>query len=474
MATTVVQVTDHCSAPPRFGGMLRSPRLEVLFGKRLDQVAFADVAALVGREEAAEAADLDYKEQVHAKDDQQKVEFCKDVVALANDRGGVLIIGVREDGTRAIPEKVTKVDVTDAEQRRLRDVLLNTAPHPLPVDIKPLEDPGDIGRGVLLVMVERSALAPHALLDTRDKTHHRDGWLRFPIRNGAATRWMLEPEITTRYRQRFAQAGAVADRLNSVEHQAFSDYVSRVLELTADRSYDPLGPRPLPVLTVVLAPELPGFLRINRETFKDFQRAQGGRFLHAPSEMAFDETWLASGWLGGAKGGSATKWYAELHTDGSGVLVFNLNPYPASSNQLENTRAPLGLTMAYLLSALQLLGRHARDRASAFGTAMIRIRLNADIQDTHDAQLSFTDSQGFMAGQSIREAHGDATVFIDDVADDGADLVAAAALLADQAVNGLGLPETGLFTADGRIPVAPWAAHRDVVTWARGAGVVLE
>jgi predicted HTH transcriptional regulator len=172
--------------------MLRSPRLEALFGKRLDQVTFADVEALVGREEAAEAADLDYKEQVHAKDDQQKVEFCKDVVALANDRGGVLIIGVREDGARALPEEVTKVDVSDAEQRRLRDVLLNTAPHPLPVDIKPLEDPDDFGRGVLLVMVERSSLAPHALLDTRDKTHHKDGWLRFPIRNGAATRWMLE------------------------------------------------------------------------------------------------------------------------------------------------------------------------------------------------------------------------------------------------------------------------------------------
>jgi hypothetical protein len=66
--------------------MFRSARLEALFGKRLDQITFADVHALVGREEAAEAADLDYKELVHAKSDEQKVKFCKDVVAMANDR----------------------------------------------------------------------------------------------------------------------------------------------------------------------------------------------------------------------------------------------------------------------------------------------------------------------------------------------------------------------------------------------------
>jgi hypothetical protein len=281
-------------------------------------------------------------------------------------------------------------------------------------------------------------------------------------------------EITTRYRQRFTQARAATDRLNSVEHEAFRDYAGRVLELTANRSYAPLGPRPLPVLTVALAPELPGFLRINRETFNDFGSAQGGRLLHAPGEVAFDETWLASGWLGGAKGGSATMWYAELHTDGSGVLVFNLNPHPDSSRQLEGARAPLALTMAYLLSALRLIGRHARDRASAFGTAVIRVLLKADIQDIHDAELSFIGGQGFVAGESIREAHGEATVFIDDLADDGANLVAAAALLADQAANGLGLPETDLFTADGRIPAAPWAAHPDVVTWARGAGILLK
>ncbi|MGA5759470.1 helix-turn-helix domain-containing protein [Nonomuraea bangladeshensis] len=183
--------------------------------------------ALIGREEAAEAADLDYKERVHARNEEQKVEFCKGVVAMANDRGGILVIGVKEDGQRAVPEEVTKVDVGDSEQRRLRDVLLNVSPHPLQVDILAVEDPDDPGHGVLLVLVERSGLAPHALLDTRDKTHHRDGWLRFPIRNGAATCWMLEPEVATRYRARFAAGRSMHDRLREVEAECVAAYAER-------------------------------------------------------------------------------------------------------------------------------------------------------------------------------------------------------------------------------------------------------
>src|SRR5262245_56096343 len=70
--------------------MLRSTRLEALFGGRLDTISYGQVAALVGDPDAAEAADLEYKKIVHAKDESGKFEYCKDLVALGNAVGGAL------------------------------------------------------------------------------------------------------------------------------------------------------------------------------------------------------------------------------------------------------------------------------------------------------------------------------------------------------------------------------------------------
>lgn len=464
--------------------MFRSPRLEALFGKRLDEVTFADVQGLIGREEAAEAADLDYKELVHAMNPEQKAEFCKDVLAMANDRGGVLIIGVREDGNQAIPEEITKVDIGDGERQRLYAVLTSTSPHPLPVDIVAVQDPTDPGRGVLLVLVERSPLAPHAVLDTRPKTHHRDGWLRYPIRNGAATRWMLEPEIATRYRRRFAEARDLSNRLGQAEAEALSAYINHYP--TTRTGLVSSTRQALAVMSVALAPEIPGNLRINRDVYRGFQQ-QAATETFIGGELAFPHCDLASRKLIGVKANNhEIIHYAELHADGSGVLIISLPTRPGPGHRKGTVHVPQPAVMRSLLSSLLILGRHTRDRVGASGMVSARFRLLADAGTPYwqagdpqpeDKQLLHTQLAGDWDSNRLAEAAlGEADAFVDDVAEEGRNLVSLASMLADEAFQAFGIPEIPLVTPDGLIVPEAWGTEsRDSITeWAHRAGALPE
>ncbi|MFG1697156.1 helix-turn-helix domain-containing protein [Nonomuraea sp. NPDC049309] len=461
--------------------MFRSARLEALFGKRFDQVVFADVIALIGREEAAEAADLDYKERVHAKNDEQKVEFCKDVVAMANDRGGLLVIGMKEDGQRALPQEVTKVEVSDGELRRLYDVLLNVSPHPLRVDILAVEDPDDPGHGVLLVLVERSGLAPHALLDTRDKTHHRDGWLRFPIRNGAATRWMLEPEVATRYRDRFITGRSVHDRLNAVEIECVEAYAERDGSTLPDPPQEPhhgLGPRTpeygfyrkepaRPNLVVTVVPETAGRLVINQAALQELRRAQAAEPVLIGLDRTFQQVGVAPGRLTAILGDPIIAVYSELHTDGSGSFLISLLREDQTGETIQVLVQEL---VWYLLSGLRHLGRHARDRTAAGGVTAIRLSLLADTDEVGDSgidlprrdplreiQLTSNTSYGDYARLSpTHRAVGDVFAPLDDLATDGPGLISAAALVANEACHAFGLAEVPLLDTNGTINRHHW------------------
>ncbi|MFI6296622.1 helix-turn-helix domain-containing protein [Nonomuraea sp. NPDC050790] len=472
--------------------MFRSARLEALLGKRFDQVVFADVLALIGREEAAEAADLDYKERVHAKNEEQKVEFCKDVVAMANDRGGLLVIGVKEDGQRAIPEEVTKVDVSDSEQRRLHDVLLNVSPHPLQVAILAVEDPDDPRHGVLLVLVERSGLAPHALLDTRDKTHHRDGWLRFPIRNGAATRWMLEPEVATRYRDRVTAGRSIHDRLQEAEAECVAAYAERDGSTLPDPPQEPerFGMRTpqygfyrkeptRPIVVVTIVPETAGRLVLNRAALLEFQRAQHAEPVMIGRQWTFQQVGVAPGRLIAVFGDPVIAVYSELHTDGTGSFLMALNGEDQTG---ETIRVLVQDFVFYLLSGLRYLGRHARDRTAAGGVTAIRVSLLADTDQIdgfevalsrrdslREIQLTSSTSYGDYAGLSPTcRAVGDAFAPLDDLATDGPGLISAAAMVANEACHAFGLAEVPPLDVNGTINAHHWEEPlRAIITnWA--------
>jgi hypothetical protein len=111
----------------------RSPELETLFGGPLDSSGITDasIRRLV-TEQVPEMDQLDFKGALYAATRgpstgwSSEQEFAKDVAALANYRGGIILVGVEESkglATRTVP--VTLSTTPELEERRLRQSLIN-------------------------------------------------------------------------------------------------------------------------------------------------------------------------------------------------------------------------------------------------------------------------------------------------------------------------------------------------------------
>lgn len=168
-----------------------------------------EMIARAAKEIDGERDDLDWKRDLPKKPEEGLwSEFAKDVAAMANARGGLLVHGVRND--RAIvgvnPEDVP----TEHLYKWLR---AHTQPFVGGVDIYPLESP-EKAKSVLVVDVPASGMAPHFVLGTssRDKAQQA---FAVPARFTDHTTWLSEHEIERAYRDRFARqedAGKALDR----------------------------------------------------------------------------------------------------------------------------------------------------------------------------------------------------------------------------------------------------------------------
>jgi hypothetical protein len=330
-------------------------------------------------------------------------------------------------------------------------------PH-LQSTIRAIEDPDDPGRGVLLVTVERSPLAPHALLDA-DKS----GALRYPIRDGATTRWMGEAEVATAYRARFTVLRDLAARLDTVENEALATYGQR-------NPPDPGQPLGRPLITVTLVPDRPGQMPINREHFNAFQQV-----VVTESPVIGSQAYLQQAYVGPRRySAQAGGWfYSELHADGAGSVVMPFAPV-APGQQI-----PVYVedTTRMIMSGLLHLARHARDRAAASGIASLRCRIIGSHSSTEALPLlavreNTLTRQAMPYGPvSPTSATGVANALLDDLADGGASLLSAVAVLVNDLFQSFGVAEVPLITLDGQIRPTEWGTLRPAITaWAASAG----
>jgi hypothetical protein len=141
---------------------LRMPRLEQLLGVRLDQLDYPAIQALVGQQ-TTEDLTLEFKRELYA--DGGNDELAKDVAAMANAAGGLILLGVDEDEGRA--GRLTPVALTDDEQRRMRQVCASRiAPTVRDLTIAGLRDPAEPTIGVFVLLVPASESAPTASPET--------------------------------------------------------------------------------------------------------------------------------------------------------------------------------------------------------------------------------------------------------------------------------------------------------------------
>ncbi|WP_331768148.1 ATP-binding protein [Embleya sp. NBC_00896] len=147
-----------------------------------------------------ETDDLDWKQALPvAPVDGRWNEFAKDVAAMANTRGGLLIYGVSDD-VREIG-----IDPSHVNEQQLGQWVRNHAqPYVHGLSFTPVSD-GPVS--FLIVDVPASAWAPHSVYGTAAKDKDQMASV-VPYRDGPHTDWMAEHQLARAYADRFARQDA--------------------------------------------------------------------------------------------------------------------------------------------------------------------------------------------------------------------------------------------------------------------------
>lgn len=276
-------------------------------------------------EKVDERADLDWKKVLPLSDEaegdaeERGDELAKDIAAMANGDGGLIVYGVDEvRGQNAShAEKIISVgEVSPSILKQIRQVANNLVYPPVTgLDLTPLKSEST-DEAVLALLVPSSDDAPHLV---RPKGPNKRHWLAVPYRDGPDTEWMIERQIEDAYRRRLAIRQARERDLHD-HHQGFVGglrgrswiaAVARPMQPRVSRQHrlSPIGAgrvfsrawgnrEGFTVLVDLLRPETP------RPGLRRF-RQQGSRLLKAE---------------GGAE--SRLRAIAEVHDDGSVSVAF--------------------------------------------------------------------------------------------------------------------------------------------------------
>lgn len=203
--------------------MQRTGRIiERLTGEPVGATTWAGLQKLVD-DQVPESSELDFKadaydgQAAHGRSKQD--EFRKDVTALANARGGVLVLGLAEaDGVASHVRGVS--GSLEQHEGRLRSwIRSRVEPYLDGVEIHGV--PG-AGVGCILVVVAQSPRRPHAVVPMSDNDS-----LKYARRVGRHTDWLSEAQVADLYRERFSGGREVAARLEVLDEDARAALVRR-------------------------------------------------------------------------------------------------------------------------------------------------------------------------------------------------------------------------------------------------------
>jgi hypothetical protein len=149
-----------------------------------------------------EADDLDWKERLpDGRGPRVVAEFCKDVAAMANTRGGLIVYGVTDDAV------FMGVDPADINEQQYAQWVRNLVqPYLSGMELYALSS-DDGTESVFVVDVPASELSPHSVAfdHTRDTAKSERATVT-PYRDGSHTDWMAEHQIARAYAERLTRA----------------------------------------------------------------------------------------------------------------------------------------------------------------------------------------------------------------------------------------------------------------------------
>jgi hypothetical protein len=138
-----------------------------------------------------ETRDLDWKRSLPAEPGRS--DFPKDVAAMANSGGGMIVYGVTESNKRA-HGRYDIGEVSEQVERTLRAVAAaKVSPPVLNLRIERIGAEGE--PSAVAVIVPPSSTPPHLIFDNQG--------FRAPVRNDADTIWMNEPQLAAAFKERF-------------------------------------------------------------------------------------------------------------------------------------------------------------------------------------------------------------------------------------------------------------------------------
>ncbi|MET8090797.1 ATP-binding protein [Micromonospora sp. NPDC005220] len=173
-------------------------------GPLTDELLDAAVAAGV-----IEANDLDWKSELPPAKGLPQTDFPKDVAAMANSGGGVIVFGVREE-QKAATARADVGELDEAYERSLRSAAI-TAISP-PVFGLVIHRLGSEGKRAVVVEVPGSIDGPHLI--------YRNEYFGAPARNDSDTVWMRERQIEAMYRARFDERRHATEALDALFAEA--------------------------------------------------------------------------------------------------------------------------------------------------------------------------------------------------------------------------------------------------------------
>lgn len=173
-------------------------------GPLIDELLDAAVSAGV-----AEAVDLDWKSTLPPAKGLPQTDFPKDVAAMANSGGGLIVFGVHES-QKAATGRVDVGEVSEVYERSLHSAAI-TAISP-PVFGLNVQCLGPEGKRAVVVEVPASIDGPHLI--------YRNDYFGAPIRNDSDTVWMKERQIEAMYRARFDERRHATEALDNLYVEA--------------------------------------------------------------------------------------------------------------------------------------------------------------------------------------------------------------------------------------------------------------
>lgn len=181
-------------------------------------------------ERVQERPDLDWKQQLpltssnenrEAKHHQQ-LELAKDIAAMANSGGGMIVYGVaetRQSGTSAADHIEAVGPIDEGTFRTIRQVAGNLVYPPVTgLQLLQLTSADHPDNAVLAMLVPDSLETPHLVHPSKGRD-----WFGAPYRHGSDTQWMVERQLASAYaaretgrRRRAADFDARFEALTSV------------------------------------------------------------------------------------------------------------------------------------------------------------------------------------------------------------------------------------------------------------------